>query len=334
MPARTVDGIVLSSRAPRFLEDRTMQPILISDTEPTKTMKIGFVGLGHMGGNMAARFLAAGYTVYGESRDRGQAQDLVHEGLNWRGTPREVANAADVLFTSLPDDGVLETVAAGPDGVLAGLATGKIWVDVSTVSPEISSKLAERVRAHGATMLDAPVSGSVPQVQSGTLTIMVGGDEAAYARVEPLLRELGTPRHVGENGQGLLLKLAININLAAQILAFSEGVLLAERGGLDRALAVEVMTGSAIGSPLLKGRAPLVLDLPEDAWFDVELAHKDIRLALATGRSEGVPLPSASVADELLTQASELGYGHRDVAALFEVLSRLASRDTRLEDRN
>ena len=300
-----------------------MEPILISDTELTKTMKIGFVGLGNMGGNMAARFLAAGYTVYGESRDRGHAQDLVHEGLNWRGTPREVAEAADVLFTSLPDDGVLETVASGPDGILAGLATGKIWVDVSTVSPGLSSKLAERVRAHGATMLDAPVSGSVPQVQSGTLTIMVGGDEAAYARVEPLLRELGTPRHVGENGQGLLLKLAININLAAQILAFSEGVLLAERGGLDRALAVEVMTGSAIGSPLLKGRAPLVLDLPEDAWFDVELAHKDIRLALATGRTEGVPLPSASLADEMFTQASDLGYGHRDVAALFEVLSRL-----------
>jgi 3-hydroxyisobutyrate dehydrogenase-like beta-hydroxyacid dehydrogenase len=154
---------------------------------------------------------------------------------------------------------------------------------------------------------------------------MVGGDEAAYARVEPLLRELGTPRHVGANGQGLLLKLAINISLAAQMLAFSEGVLLAERGGLDRQLAVDVMSGSPIGSPLLKGRAPLLLDLPEDAWFDVELAHKDIRLALATGRSEGVPLPSAAVADELLTKASELGYGHRDIASLFEVLGRLGA---------
>jgi len=288
-----------------------------------KTAKVGFVGLGHMGGNMAARFLAGGYTVYGESRDRQHAQDLEHEGLNWRGTPREVADAADVVFTSVPDDVVLETVASGPNGILAGLSPGKIWIDVSTVSPRLSSELAERVRGQGATMLDAPVSGSVPQVQSGTLTIMVGGDEAAYARVEPLLRKLGTPQHVGKNGQGLLLKLAININLAVQMLAFSEGVLLAERGGLDRSLAVEVMTGSAIGSPLLKGRAPLMLDLPEDAWFDVELAHKDIRLALATGRNEGVPLPSASVADEVFTQASALGYGHRDVAALFEVLSRL-----------
>ena len=299
-----------------------MEPTTISDNR-LKTTKVGFVGLGHMGGNMAARFLAGGYTVYGESRGRGSAQDLEHEGLNWRGTPREIVEAADVVFTSVPDDDVLETVASGPDGILAGLSAGKIWVDVSTVSPRLSSELAERARVQGAIMLDAPVSGSVPQVQAGTLTIMVGGDEEAYARVEPLLRELGTPRHVGENGQGLLLKLAINVNLAAQLLAFSEGVLLAERGGLDRALAVEVMTGSAIGSPLLKGRAPLMLDLPEDAWFDIELAHKDIRLALATGRSEGVPLPSASLVDEVFTQASELGYGHRDVAALFEVLSRL-----------
>jgi 3-hydroxyisobutyrate dehydrogenase-like beta-hydroxyacid dehydrogenase len=291
----------------------------------TTTTSIGFVGLGRMGGNMAARFLAAGYSVYGEERNREHAHELVHEGLQWRDTPREVAEAADVVFTSVPDDGVLELVASGPNGILAGLAAEKIWVDMSTVSPRASRELAERVRARGAAMLDAPVSGSVPQVQSGTLAIMVGGDQAAYARVEPLLRELGTPRHIGENGQGLLLKLAINISLAAQMLAFSEGVLLAERGGLPRELAVEVLSESPIGSPLLRGRAPLVLDLPEDAWFDIELAHKDIQLALATGRSEGVPLPSAALADELFTKARELSYGHRDIAALFEVLGRLGA---------
>ena len=293
----------------------------------TRRPSVGFVGLGHMGGNMAARFLAAGYPVYGEERNRGHAAELVQAGLQWRDTAREVAEAADIVFTSVPDDGVLELIASGPDGILAGLAADKIWVDVSTVNPGVSRALAERVRAQGATMLDAPVSGSVPQVQAGTLTIMVGGDEAAYARVEPLLRELGTPRHVGENGQGLLLKLAINISLAVQMLAFSEGVLLAERGGLDRELAVKVMSESPIGSPLLKGRGPLLLDLPEDAWFDVDLAHKDIRLALATGRSEGVPLPSATVADELFTTASELGYGHRDIASLFEVLGRLGGEN-------
>ena len=290
---------------------------------------LGFVGLGHMGGNMAARFLAAGYTVDGESRDRRHAQDLEHEGLRWRDTPREVADAADVLFTSLPDDGVLDEVASGPDGILAGLAAPKIWVDMSTVSPRASRELAGRVRARGAAMLNAPVSGSVPQVQAGTLTIMVGGDEEAYARAEPFLRELGTPTHVGENGQGLVLKLAINISLAVQMLAFAEGLLLAESAGIDPRLAVDVMTKSPIGSPMLKARADLVLDLPDEAWFDVGLMQKDVALALDTGRELRVPLPSAGAADKLLTVAREYGYERRDIAAMYEVLARLASDPVR-----
>jgi 3-hydroxyisobutyrate dehydrogenase-like beta-hydroxyacid dehydrogenase len=277
-----------------------------------------------MGGNMAARFLAAGYTVYGESGDRQQAQDLVHEGLGWRDTPRDVAESAEVLFTSLPDDDVLESVASGPDGILAGLTEAKIWVDMSTVSPHASRELAKRVQAQGAAMLDAPVSGSVPQVQAGTLTIMVGGDEEAYARVEPLLRELGTPTHIGENGQGLVLKLAINISLAVQMLAFAEGLVLAERSGIDPKLAADVMTQSPIGSPMLKARAELVLDLPDEAWFDISLMQKDVALALETGRELRVPLPSAATADSVLTIARALGYERRDLAALFQVLAHLA----------
>jgi 3-hydroxyisobutyrate dehydrogenase-like beta-hydroxyacid dehydrogenase len=248
----------------------------------------------------------------------------VHEGLEWRDTPREVAEAADIVFTSVPDDSVLELVASGPDGILTGLTAGKIWVDVSTVSPAASRELAERVRALGATMLDAPVSGSVPQVQSGTLTIMVGGDEQAYARVEPILRELGTPTRIGENGQGLVLKLAINISLAVQMLAFAEGLLMAERSGIDPKLAVKVMTESPIGSPMLKARAELVLDLPEEAWFDVRFMQKDLVLALDTGRQLHVPLPSAAVADQLLTVARALGYEQRDLASLHEVLAHIA----------
>jgi len=287
----------------------------------TEHARIGVIGLGHMGGNMAARFLAAGYEVYGEERSREDAQELVGHGLKWKDTPREVAAAADVVITSLPNDDVLNSVASGPDGILAGLSAGTIWVDLSTISPRVSRETAERVRATGAAMLDAPVSGSVPQVQSGTLTIMVGGDEQAYARVEPVLRELGTPTLVGGNGQGLALKLAINISLAVQILAFSEGLLLAERAGVDRETAVDVMTQSPIGSPMLKARAALVLDLPEEAWFDVSLMQKDIRLALESGAELGVPLPSAAVADKELSLARTLGYEHRDIAALFQVLS-------------
>jgi 3-hydroxyisobutyrate dehydrogenase-like beta-hydroxyacid dehydrogenase len=288
--------------------------------------ELGFVGLGHMGGNMAARFLAAGYAVHGTARGRTHAEKLIDEGLEWRDTPREVAEVADVLFTSLPDDGVLETVASGPDGILAGLATPKIWAEMSTVSPRLSSELAKRVRERGASMLDAPVSGSVPQVQSGTLTIMVGGDEAAYARAEPLLRELGSPTHIGESGQGLVVKLAINISLAVQMLAFAEGLLMAERAGVDPKLAVEVMTSSAIGSPMLKARADLVLDLPDDAWFDIGLMQKDVALALDTARGLHVPLPSAAAADQVLTIAKGLGYERRDLAAVHEVLARVAGQ--------
>src|SRR5690242_19434549 len=151
-------------------------------TDTATATRIGFVGLGNMGGNMAARFLAAGYPVYGEERNHAHAEGLVHDGLQWRDTPREVADAAEIVFTSGPDDDVMDTVASGPDGILAGLAAGQIWVDMSTVRPHASRELAERVRAQGAAMLDAPVSGSVPQVQTGTLTVMVGGDEHAYAR--------------------------------------------------------------------------------------------------------------------------------------------------------
>ncbi len=285
---------------------------------------VGFVGLGHMGGNMAARFLAAGYPVYGEERSREHAQELIEQGLQWCDTPRAVAEAAAVVFTSVPDDDALEEVASRPDGILAGLAAGKTWVDVSTVSPQVSRELAGRADAQGARMLDAPVSGSVPQVQSGTLTIMVGGDEAAYREVEPLLRELGTPNYVGDNGQGLALKLAINISLAVQMLAFAEGLLLAERSGVDRQRALDVMAASPIGSPMLRARASIILDPPAEAWFDLRFMHKDIVLALETARELQIPLPTAERADLVLAEAEELGYERRDLAALFQALEQIA----------
>ena len=288
---------------------------------------VGFVGLGHMGGNMAARLLAAGYSVCGEQRNREVAQPLIEQGLVWCETPREVAAAAEVVFTSVPDDAVLREVASGPDGILAGLGAGKTWIDVSTVSPQVSRELAELARAQGGRLLDAPVSGSVPQVQSGTLTIMVGGDEDAYRQVEPILRELGTPNYIGANGQGLALKLAINISLAVQMLAFAEGLLLAERSGVDRQKALEVMESSPIGSPMLRARASIILDPPEEAWFDLRFMHKDIELALETARSLQIPLPTAERADEILEQAAALGYERRDLAALFRALEQIAGGD-------
>jgi 3-hydroxyisobutyrate dehydrogenase-like beta-hydroxyacid dehydrogenase len=288
---------------------------------------IGFIGLGNMGGNMAARYLAAGYTVYGEDRDRASAQELVDQGLQWAASPRAVAEAADIVLTSLPNDEIVASVASGADGIIAGLNEGKIWADLSTISPRASRELAERVReqGRGAHMLDTPVSGSVPQVKTGTLTIMVGGDSDAYARIEPVLRTLGTPEYVGENGQGLVLKLAINISLAVQTLAFSEGLLLAEREGIDPHLAAKIMAESQIGSPMLKLRVPLILDPPDEAWFDIGLMHKDIRLVRQAGGEVGTPLPSAAVADEILGKAEALGYTHRDIASLHEALGRVSN---------
>lgn len=285
---------------------------------------IGFVGLGAMGSRIAGRLLP-GNALYGTNRTAAKAAGLTGRGMAWRGTPREVAEPAEVIFSMVTDDAALETITSGPDGILAGLAPGKIYVDMSTVSPQASRELAQRVQDGGASMLDAPVSGSVTAAEDGTLVIMAGGPQDAFRAVEPLLRRAGsTVTYVGANGQALLLKLAINISLAAQMLAFSEGVLLAERGGIDPALAAEVMTGSPIGSPMLRARAPLMLDLPEQAWFDVELMHKDIRLVLETARQLGVPVPSSAGADGLLARAEELGYARRDIAAFFEVLTRTA----------
>ena len=283
---------------------------------------IGFVGLGAMGSQMAGRLLDSGNTVYGTNRTRSKAQGLVDRGLQWRGTPREVADAANVTFSMVTDDSALDAITSGPNGVLAGLADPKVYVDMSTISPHVSTALGARVRATGAEMVDAPVSGSIPQAQAGTLAIMVGGTREAFATVEPLLRVLGqTVTHVGINGHGLVLKLAINISLAAQTLAFSEGLLLAERGGIDPHLAAEVMSTSSIGSPMLKARVPLILDLPQHAWFDVAMMHKDIRLARKTADELDITLPTAKVLDETLTTAGELGYEHRDLASLYEVLA-------------
>ncbi|MGZ4664546.1 MAG: NAD(P)-dependent oxidoreductase [Frankiaceae bacterium] len=285
---------------------------------------IGFIGLGAMGAKMAGRLLGAGHRVYGTNRTRANAESLISDGLVWCATPRQVAEQAEVTFSMVTDDGALEAISFGPDGLLAGLAPGKVYVDMSTVSTVASGRVAERVRDAGARMLAAPVSGSVPAAAEGSLSVIVSGDADAFPAVEPLLRVLGrSGRYVGTGQQALLLKLAINISIGVQMLAFSEGVLLAERGGIDRRLAVEVLTDSAIASPMLKARGPLVLDLPEEAWFDLALMQKDMRLALAAGQRHGVPLPTSAVTDDLLTQARMMGYEQRDLAALFQALAQL-----------
>jgi 3-hydroxyisobutyrate dehydrogenase-like beta-hydroxyacid dehydrogenase len=303
-----------------------MSPDSAQDDGQRAISTVGIVGLGAMGSRLAGRLLDAGHAVYGSNRTKSKAQALIERGLHWRDTPREVAAEADVVLSMVTDDAALDAITEGPDGILAGLAQRKVYIDMSTVSPRASRELAERVRELGAEMLDAPVSGSIPQAETGTLAIMVGGDEQVFRGAEPLLRELGeTVTRVGGNGQGLVLKLAINISLVVQILAFSEGLLLAERDGVDPKLAAEVMAATPIGSPMLKARVPLLLDLPEQAWFDIALAHKDMRLALEAADELAIPLPSAAIGEKMLVRATELGYEHRDLAALQKVLAESAA---------
>ena len=286
---------------------------------------LGFVGLGVMGSRMVKRLLQAGHAVTGYNRTKSKAQWLLDAGMRWADTPAAVARAAEIVFTMVTDTNALKAVASGPDGILAGLGSGKIYVDMSTVSPAASRDLAAQVAATGAQMLDAPVSGSVSTLEEGKLTFMVGGARAAVERVEPILKAIGPKvTHVGGNGLAVGMKIATNLSLAVQMLAFSEGLLLAEKGGIARETAVEVLLNSVIASPMVKYRGPFVLKMPDEAWFDVNMMQKDLLLALEMGRSLDVPLPTTAVTNEMLTAARGMGLEKKDFAVLFEVLAKLA----------
>jgi 3-hydroxyisobutyrate dehydrogenase-like beta-hydroxyacid dehydrogenase len=219
----------------------------------------------------------------------------------------------------------VQAVTGGDDGVLAGLAPGKIYVDMSTASPANTRALAEQVEARGARMLDAPVSGTSITVDQGKASLMVGGDADAFERARPVLEAIG-PKvfHMGGNGTAVALKIAINLSLAVQMLAFSEGVLLAEKSGIDRERIVEAMLASVIASPMVVYRGPLVLGHPDEVWFDCRMMQKDMNLALEMGRDLEVPLPTTAVTNEFLTAANGMGIGDRDFAALFDVLASMA----------
>jgi|DewCreStandDraft_2_1066082.scaffolds.fasta_scaffold00398_56 3-hydroxyisobutyrate dehydrogenase-like beta-hydroxyacid dehydrogenase len=286
---------------------------------------LGFVGLGVMGGRMVKRLLDAGHTVTGYNRTKSKAQWLLDLGMRWGETPRAVAEAADVIFTMVTDTSALRAVTEGPEGILAGLGPDKVYVDMSTVSPAASRELAARVREKGAQMLDAPVSGSVTTLEQGKLSIMVGGDYETFQRVKPILEDIGPKvTYVGGNGQAVLMKVATNLSVGVQMLAFCEGVLLAERGGINRETAVEVLLNSVIASPMLCYRGPFVLKMPEEAWFDVNMMQKDLLLALEMGRQFNVPLPTTAITNEILTAARGMGLEKEDFAVVFEVLARMS----------
>ena len=289
---------------------------------------LGYIGLGAMGGRVTKRLLDAGHTVTGYNRTKSKAQWLLNAGMQWADSPRAVAEAADVIFTMVTNTNALHEVLSGSDGILDGLGPGKIYIDMSTVSPHASRKLAERVASKGARMLDVPVSGSVITLEQGNLSLMVGGEEAIFEQVKSILLDIGPKvNYVGKNGQAVLMKIAINLNLQVQIQGFYEGLLLAVKGGIPLETALEVMLNSVIASPSLKYRTPFILQPPDEAWFNVNMMQKDMLLALEMGRELNVPLPAVAVGNELLTSARAMGLEKEDFAIVYKVLARMAGLD-------
>ena len=287
--------------------------------------KLGFIGLGTMGGPMVQRLLDAGHQVTGYNRTRSRAQWLLDLGMDWADSPREASQSAQVTFTMVRDTEALQAVAQGPDGLLAGLGSGKIYVEMSTVSPASSQELAQQVAAKGARMLDAPVSGSVITLKAGQLSIMVGGDRETYEQARPVLLDIGpTVNYVGGSGLAVMMKIAINLSLPVQILALCEGLLLAEKSGIPREVALEVLLNSVVASPALKYRAPLILDPPGEPLFDVNMIQKDLLLALEMGQRLGVPLPTSATTNQWLNAARGMNLADQDFAVLFQVLARLS----------
>ena len=286
---------------------------------------LGFVGLGVMGSEMVNRLLSKGHSVTGYNRTRSKAEWLIKKGMKWANTPREVVGTADITLSMVTNSAALDAVMNGPDGMLAGVRPGKIFVDMSTVSPAFSREIAAKVREKGGNMVDAPVSGSVITLQEGKLSVMVGGRKETFERVKPLLLDIGPKvTHVGENGQALVMKIGVNLSLAVQMLAFCEGVLLAEKSGIARETAVDVLTHSVIGSPMVQYRGPFVLKMPEEAWFNVNMMQKDMMLALELGRQLDVAMPTTAVTNEFLTAARGMGLAEKDFAAVFEVLAQMS----------
>ena len=289
-------------------------------------MKIGMVGLGAMGVGIVPRLLAAGHTVTGWNRTKEKGASLVKTGMRWADSPREVASQSEVVFSIVTDAVAVRDVALDPDGIMAGLSKDGIYLDMSTIAPDESRAIANEFSQAGLTMLDAPISGSPITLAAGKASIMVGGDPRAFARVRPVLLDIGAKAtYIGKNGLAVQMKLAINLVLMVEVIAFGEGVALAEKGGVGREVAVEAMLNSVAASPVLGYRGPFILEgkMPETPLADVNLQQKDMLLVLELGRKLGSPVPLAAAANEMMNACRGLGLDHRDFVTAHEVYRRL-----------
>jgi 3-hydroxyisobutyrate dehydrogenase-like beta-hydroxyacid dehydrogenase len=285
-------------------------------------MQVGFIGLGDMGEKMVPRLLAAGHSVTGWNRTRAKAEPLIASGMAWADSPRAVAEKSEFVFSIVTDGAAVKAIALGPDGVISGLSRDGIFLEMSTIAPAVSNAVAEEFAKEGLTMLDAPVSGSPPVVEAGNASVMVGGNAADFERVKPVLLDLGRKAlHIGERGKAIRMKVAINMCLIVEMVAFGEAVALAEKGGVKREVAVEAMLASVAASPVMGYRGPFILEgrMPEKPLADVTMQQKDMLLALDLARVDGVPAPLAAAANEMLNAARGLGLDKRDFVTVFDV---------------
>jgi len=290
-------------------------------------MDIGFIGLGDMGQGIVPRLLQAGHQVTGWNRTADKAQPLLDIGMKWGGSPREVAAVSEIVFSVVTDGAAVRAVALGADGVIAGLGEGGVYLDMSTIDPEVSRAVAAEFAARRRTMLDAPLSGSPITLQQGNASTMVGGDRAGFEKVEPVLYEIGSKvSYIGESGSAVQMKVAINLALIVEMIVFCEAVALAEKGGVARDVAVDAMLKSVVASPVMGYRGPFILEgnMPAKPLADVTLQQKDMVLALEIARRQGSPAPLGAVANEMLNACRGRGIDHRDFVTVFDIYHMLA----------
>jgi len=284
-------------------------------------VRVGFIGLGDMGQGIIPRLLAAGHQVTGWNRTPVKAEPLLAIGMKWAGSPRQVAEISEIVLSIVTDSRAVEAVALGEEGVIAGLGADGIYLDMSTIDPEASKRISAAFAAAGLTMLDAPLSGSPVSLEQGKASVMVGGDPAAFERAKPILEAIGpSVTYIGASGLAVQMKVAINLCLIVEMVAFSEAVALAEKGGVDRAVAVDAMLKSVVASPVMGYRGPFILEggMPDKPLANVTLQQKDMLLALDLGRRQGSPVPLAAAANEMLNACHGLGLSHRDFVTVFD----------------
>jgi 2-hydroxy-3-oxopropionate reductase len=282
---------------------------------------VGFIGLGIMGKPMAKNLIEAGHELVVFNRTQSKAEELAGDGATVAGSPREVAEQADVIITMLPDSPQVEEVLIGEDGVLEGIKEGALIVDTSTISPVVTEELAAKVKEKGASMLDAPVSGGDVGAIEGTLSIMVGGSEEDFERARPLFDAMGkTVTHVGETGAGQVVKAANQIVVALTIEAVSEALVLGSKGGVAPEKILDVLGGGLAGNKVMEVKREKMLTHSFDPGFRIELHHKDLGIALAAGREYGVTLPVTAIVDQMLQELKMRGRGDRDHSALLTLI--------------